>query len=105
MNTTQTLRLLGKQNVFVGRQITQTANQAVNPLTGLTEGLDISASVLTTNRIAAYSQSGDVWVKESTIGAGQNVQLNLVGKHDAVLATVAALLSAPTTYCEPGLLS
>jgi len=98
IGSTQSLRLAAKGNVYVGRQIGQTESAALLNLLSLA---GLSVGVVTTNKIAAYSLNNDVWMKLAGIATGAVTRLNLVGKQNATLATTAAIVSAPTTYCQP----
>lgn len=98
VNGTQTLRLLGKGNVYLGRGMTQSADDAMISTTNLGLNLTLTAAG---NRIAGYSQTGDVWVKGTTLSGGVNPQLNLVGKVNGIFALGAAVASPPTSYCQP----
>ena len=104
LNSVQTLRLIGKGNVFVGRGMLQTAANAL--LDTDRAGLNLTAALAVTNQIGAYSETGDVWVKSSAITAFARTKLNLMADNNSTYAVTGSIASTPSTwggsaYCQP----
>jgi hypothetical protein len=109
LNSQQALRLFARKgvdpardqgNVYIGRGLQQDATEALADTT--LPGLNLSAAVAVTNRIAAYSENGDVWVKAAAITGLADTKLNLIADHDATYAVTGSLLSSPSAYLTPG---
>lgn len=99
LNSGQTLRLIGRQNVFIGRSLSDPTDVALSD--DSRPGLNLVASAAMSEDLAAYSQTGDVWVKSSTVSALVATRLNLVASRNSTYAVTAAPASTPTGYCQP----
>lgn len=104
LSTAQTLQLWAKgkpnapANVYIGRGLLQTASVALGDAS--LPGINFTAPFQITNQIGAYSETGDVWVKASSISVFAKTKLNLVGDGDSTFATTASIASSPTTFCQ-----
>ena len=60
-------------------------------------GLNV-ASVATTNRLFAYSETGDVWAKTSTLSLLSTSRVSMVAKNNATLAFTGTVSSGVRSY-------
>jgi hypothetical protein len=79
--------------------ILQTAVNALGAGLGAAAGIGLNvASVATTNRLFAYSETGDVWAKTSTLSVLSTTRLSMVAKNNATLAFTGTVAAGVRTY-------
>ncbi len=102
----QDIRIIAQKNNTIGLDLIsyspltlQTTVNALGAGLGAAAGIGLNiASVATTNRLFAYSETGDVWAKTSTLSVLSTTRVSMVAKNNATLAFAGTVAAGVRSY-------